>query len=313
MKQWNNLCQIAISVVDMEKSLAFYKSMLGYTSNRKTQRLQGPIPQKIQGYKGVKGFVHWINDQSPFFQLELFQYDNPPARPMPPDARPCDIGFCRLGIWVADFDAIIARLKANEVTFLTAPKAYDSGGRRVCIKDPNGVLIEIMENDITNPLARHNRPLTRQPVRTRSLTLSVPDLGQAEKYFIGLLGMQKTDIALHTPDMEELWGLSGAQRKTTLLWCDDFLLELVEYLSPQGKPKPPDKHIGDAGLWHIALKFEKRKYLINSYKEAIKAGHSSNSTPLSIGFINVVYMRTDQDVIVEYVHNHHWLDRVLGF
>ncbi len=312
MRQWSNLCQIAISVLDIDASLSFYKNLLGYTSNRKTQILKGPIPQKIQGYKGVKGLVHWINDKSPFFQLELFQYHNPPARPMPSDVRPCDIGFCRLGIWVADFDTTVDRLKTNKVDFLTEPKGYD-GGRRVGIKDPDGVVIEIMENDICNPSATHNRPLSSQPVRTRSLTLSVPDIEQAEKYFIGLLGMQKADITLHTPDMEELWGLAGAQVKSTLLWCDDFLLELVEYLDPRGQAKPPDNHIGDAGLWHMALKFDKRKALINSYQAAIKAGHSSNSTPLSLGFINVVYMKTDQDVIVEYIHNHQWVDRFLGF
>jgi catechol 2,3-dioxygenase-like lactoylglutathione lyase family enzyme len=195
---------------------------------------------------------------------------------------------------------------------ITEPKDYGDG-RRVCVRDPNGVYLEIMENEILNPSFTENFFNLYLPVRTQTVTLSVPNLEQAEAFFEGVLGMDRADIVLHTPEMEELWGLSGASTKTRLLWCNDFILELVEYVSPQGKPRPIDYHIGDTGLFHLGLGMEENKYLMEAYSEAIEAGYSSNSVPLNtFGLFTTVYMRTDQDFLVEYLYASKW-DRSIGF
>ena len=298
--------------MDMDETVAFYED-LGYKQAGGTDHLRGWVVSKIQGYEGVRGSLRWMNDGSPEFQLELFRYENPPARPMARDARPCDIGYRRMGIWVANFDAILARLEAGGTHFVSEPRAY-AGGRRACITDPNGVYLELMEHDIGNPLAGQSRAAEKgSPVRTRTLTLSVPDLKRAERYFEGLLGMDRVDGKLHTPDMEEMWGLEGAETRTTLLGCDDFLLELVEYLSPRGRARPSDERIGDAGIWHFAFWFRKGRYVKQAYREACRAGHSSHGTPLSMGLVTVVYMKTDQGFTVEYFYAPRLSGRFFGF
>ncbi len=312
MKRWNNLGQIAISVLDMEESRNFYEDVLGYAFNSRTDIAKGPIVSRLQGHKKTRTSMRWISDRSPTFQIELFGYDNPTPRPMPDDARPCDIGYRRLGIWVEDFDATLKRVKETKnVVLVSGPKKY-SEGRRVCFRDPNGIFIEMMENDIINP-AMGAQSVYNLPVKTRSLTLSVPDLEEAEGYFSGVLGMELADITLHTPEMEELWDLAGAKNKTKLLLWGDLLLELVQYTSPKGKPWPPDKHNGDAGLFHIALGFNSSKDLMLTYKETIKAGHSSNSKPFRTGVATAVYTRTNQDFIVEYFYFNQILKKYLGF
>ena len=64
--------------------------------------------------------------------------------------RPCDIGYSRIGVWVADFDRTLTRLRR-----LGSPPLSDSigpaGARRACVRNPDGVYVEIMEDD---PLAR---------------------------------------------------------------------------------------------------------------------------------------------------------------
>jgi len=298
--------------MDLEETVAFYED-LGYRPAGGTDNLRGPVVSRIQDYKGVRGRLRWMNDDSTRFQLEFFRYDNPSARPMVRDARPCDIGCRRMGVWVADFDAVLARLKARGTHFVSEPRTY-RGGRRVCVRDPSGVYLELMEDKVLPPPTKENRASAQDyTIRTQTLTLSVPDLEQAERYFEGLLGMERVDVALHTPEMEGLWGLEGAKTRTTLLRCDPIVLELVEYLSPRGKPRPSDEQIGDAGIWHFALWFRKGRFVKQAYLEACHAGHSSYSTPLRMGFVSAVYMKTDQGFTVEYFYAPRLASRFFGF
>lgn len=254
MKNTNRLFQIAMSVTDINKTIRFYDDILGFDPVKKPQKLKGMIPSKIQGYKKVNGLIFWMNDANPSFQLEFFQYFNPPARPMPESARPCDIGYSRMGIRVTDFDGVMHRLKENRIPLITEPIKFGDG-RRVCFRDPDGVYLELIEKPvmISSPFNQNAR------AATQSVTLSVPDLKQAEGFFIDVLGMERSDAVLHTPEMESLWGLAGAETKSSLLKSGNILFELVEYLNPRGRPMPDDRHIGDAGLWHIAVLFDKRK------------------------------------------------------
>ncbi len=312
MKRWKNLCQVAMSVMDMDESVSFYED-LGYRLCGGKKRLGGWIVERIQNYKGVSGSLRWMTDASPGFQLELFHYENPPVRAMPRDARPCDIGYRRMGLRVADFDDVMARMRARGAPFVSEPESY-AGGRRACIRDPNGVCLEIMEEDIPASPGVERRTLADgSRVRTRSLTLSVSSLEQAERYFDGVLGMERSGVTLHTPEMEGMWGLEGAHARTTLLTCDDFFLELVEYLSPKGRARPEDQHIGDAGIWHFALGFRKAKYVKQAYREACTAGHSGYSKPLNLGLANAVYMKTDQGFTVEYFYSLAVVRRFFGF
>ena len=312
MKPWRNLSQIAVSIMDLDASVAFYED-LGYGQAGGTDRMQGWPVSKIQGYKGVKACLRWLNDGSPGFQLELFRYENPLARPMARDARPCDIGYCRMSLWVADLDAVLGRLEARGEHLVSDPRTY-AGGKRACVRDPDGVYLELMEEDVLSPRADRSRDTSNgRPVRTQALALSVPDLKQAERYFEGVLGMERARLELHTPEMEGMWGLEGAETKSSVLRCGDFLLELVEYLSPRGKPRPSDEQMGDAGIWHIALWFHKGRYVRQAYREACKAGLGSRSKPVSLGLVTAVYMTTDQGFTVEYFHAPRVAGRLFGF
>jgi len=63
---------------------------------------------------------------------------------MPADFRPCDIGYTRIGIWVADFDTTLTNLARLGTKPLT-PAIGAFGARRVCVRNPDGVYVEIME------------------------------------------------------------------------------------------------------------------------------------------------------------------------
>ena len=116
---------------------------------------------------------------------------------MPADFRPCDIGYTRLGISVADFDATLANLARLGTQPLTSPLGAP-GRRRACVRSPDGVYVEIMEDDpLPTPAGRER---TDCPAAVRAVTLSTPDLDASVAYFTALNGKGPEEIALHTAE-----------------------------------------------------------------------------------------------------------------
>jgi catechol 2,3-dioxygenase-like lactoylglutathione lyase family enzyme len=104
------LCQIAFSVSDLRRTHRWYQ-IFGFLPGGGTRLFRGPLASRVQGLPNAASTCWWLVDQQDFFQLELFQFKRPPPRPRPADWRPCDIGYAMVGLHVADFDAVLARLQ----------------------------------------------------------------------------------------------------------------------------------------------------------------------------------------------------------
>ncbi len=184
-------------------------------------------------------------------QLEFWTHTCPPQRPLPADWRPNDLGFCRLGISVPDFDGTVARLLALGIPTLT-PATTVGGLRRVCFRDPTvGIPIEIMEDGAALPGER-DRYHDLEPAVVYA-ALSVSDLGESIAFFGDVVGLETTDIELHAPEEEALWGLAKARRRTAILRGGATFLELVHYETPAGRPRPSDDRLGCQGLMTVAV------------------------------------------------------------
>jgi catechol 2,3-dioxygenase-like lactoylglutathione lyase family enzyme len=245
------IVQIALSVFDGPRSHDWYADGLGL--------LPAGTLQPTASLSAVQGIadaqvaeVLWLVDANPFFQFEIFVYASPPVRPQPADRRACDLGYARFGVWVADLDATLDRLRALGTTTLSATIGAP-GARRVCVLDPDGVVVELMEDRAPTP---DEAPSTRleAPAAARSITVSVADIDEAQRYYADALGLVPvTDFALHTDEHEVLWQLPGAQAHRVLLAGGDLWLELVQYTNPVGRPRPADYRISDQGILNIAV------------------------------------------------------------
>jgi len=306
------LCQVAFSVSDLRRTQAWYREAFGFVAGGGTRLFRGPLASRVQGLPGAASSCWWLVDQQEFFQLEMFQFTSPPVRPKPTDWRPCDIGYTMVGLHVADFADGVGRLRRSGVVPLTEPIG-PAGSRRVCVRDPEGVILELMEDDPRRPGAPPRlRP--EIPVATRSVTLSVPDLDRSRRFFGETLGLAAAPgVVLHGPEHEALWGLPGAQRRSALLWAGDFLIELVQYVHPAGKPWPPGYRISDQGLLNIALGFRSKVAFDGAYQRCLSAGHRGNWRPLNLGAWAVVYVNDDQGFSVELLFVRPWYDRAMGF
>lgn len=307
-----HLCQIALSVKDVRRAHSFYRDVLGFLPAGGTESFRGPAASLVQGLPDAASICWWLVEQRDFMQLEMFQFESPPVRPLPADWRPCDIGYTRIGLQVRELDAVLARLDGEGVRPL-GPMLGAPGSRRVCVRDPDGVVLELMEED-----PRPGRPTRRLrpevPVIARSVTASVPDLARARRFWVDTLGLPEArGVTLHTPEHQALWGLPGATSESLLLEAGDFLVELVRYVDPPGKPWPEGYRISDQGILNVALGFRDKETFYAIHRRVVDGGYRPNSDPVDLGDGGVVYVNDDQGFSVELLFAAPSMDEKVGY
>jgi short-subunit dehydrogenase/catechol 2,3-dioxygenase-like lactoylglutathione lyase family enzyme len=306
------LCQIAVSVTNLRRSQRWYREVLGLEPAGGTNIFAGPLASMVQGVPRAASTCWWLVDRQDFFQLELFEFRSPLIRPLPAGWRPCDVGYTMVSVCVADLGRTLERAAAAGTPPLTDPLG-EPGARRVCVRDPDGVLIELMEDDPRAAEPRQ-RPRPGLDAVTRSVTLSVQDLERSHRLFGEVLGLEvAADPSLHGPEHEALWGLDGATRDSLALWADDMLVELVSYRDPAGRAWPPGYRISDQGLLNIAFGFRRRADFEAAQARCLKAGLRANGPPLRLGAWSVVYVNDEQGFSVELLHVEPWYEKQMGF
>ena len=307
------LNQIAFSVVDLRLTERWFREGFGLLPAGGSRALmRGPLAANVQGLPRAASTCWWLLSRNSWFQLELFQFERPMAKLMPADFRPCDIGYTRIGIWVEDFDGTLKKLAGLGSQPLTAPHG-ERGARRACIRNPDGVYVEIMEDD---PLPEFDRRgHVECPSAIRSVTVSVPQLSDAAALFEIGIGLRPSTVALHTPEHEALWGLAGATTERRLFDGGEVLIEVVRYLDPVGKPRPHDYRLSDQGILNIAFGARREADFNTVYRRAEAFGAQPNCRPVNLpGAGSVVYVNDPHGFSVEILRTKPGLsDWVFGF
>ena len=102
------LNQVALSVVDLRLTEHWFREGLGFLpAGGSRWAMRSPLASRIQGLPKAASTCWWLVDRNAYFQLELFQFEKPLAKLMPENLRACDIGYTRIGVWVADFDMLL--------------------------------------------------------------------------------------------------------------------------------------------------------------------------------------------------------------
>ena len=134
-----HLFHVGFCVSDLDRSLPFYVDTLGFElinrweeDNSKTDPGMG-VPGCSLELAQLRGYG---------ITLELFVYKSAAGEPIPP--APNQVGCAHLSIGVGDMNAFVAKLKAEgKVEFVSEPIRL-TVGQWVFIKDPDGILVEIM-------------------------------------------------------------------------------------------------------------------------------------------------------------------------
>jgi catechol 2,3-dioxygenase-like lactoylglutathione lyase family enzyme len=311
-----HICQVALCALNAANLRDWYQRCFGMIKGGKifsvapmpTDRIQGISPNPTES-------VSWLVDQQDYFQLEFFQFYRPQSKPRPIDWRPCDTGYNLMGIYAKDFDKILAGIAANSDRAVPEPVG-SPGERRVCLRDPEGNWLEILERDPMTQIEGADPCIVRPELAcaTRFMRVSVPDLETSRGAFVNAMGLTEVeDFQLHTPEHESLWGLDGAQTRAALLRSRNFLVELVEYRSHQPKPRPEAYQICDQGFMNIALGYRETREFDAEFEHAIRNGMTPNGKPVDIGLFRVMYVNDPQGFSVEMLNARKALWSLSGF
>lgn len=244
--------QVALSTRDMPGTLRLYTEVLGFASGG-GNAFWGEAT-RVQGLGNeARGLVFWLVGRQKFVQLEVFQYTNPGPALLPADHRPCDHGWVRFGVAVADFDRFSRSLEEHAIACL-GPVVKSNGLRRLAFRDPYvGVVVEVLEDGEGVPGGRRVLDNSVDPALVYAAA-SVSDLTAAKDFYGGTLGLNVESRAqLHSQEHEAMWGLAQAKCDGFVLPLRDIFIEIVEYQSPAGRPRPANHNVVDQGIMNIAL------------------------------------------------------------
>jgi catechol 2,3-dioxygenase-like lactoylglutathione lyase family enzyme len=139
----------AIVVRDTDRSLAFYRDMLGLKVAGSAHN-HGTEQEHLNQVFGARLQITALKaDRGP--GIELLEYISPPGgRDLPEDARANDLIFWNTHIFVDDFQKIKNALKVNGVAFVSRPS---KGSRALVFRDPDGHALQL--NSLPNSVVRN--------------------------------------------------------------------------------------------------------------------------------------------------------------
>ncbi len=129
----------SFTVSDVERSIVFYRDVLGFTVENVFEAVGAGIEQ-ITGMPGAHLKVaHLLLGD---FRLELIQYLHPKGKSI--DLSPNNVGAAHIAFWTEDVERTYRELQAKGVRFRGAPAAGALGRPRVAyFLDPDGITLEL--------------------------------------------------------------------------------------------------------------------------------------------------------------------------
>ena len=84
--------------------------------------------------------------------------------------------------------------------------------------------------------------------------MTVADMDRSVEFFSKVLSFEKvSDVEVHGGEYEKLQGVFGLRMRVARMKLGDEMIELTQYLAPEGRPIPPDWRSNDHWFQHIAI------------------------------------------------------------
>jgi catechol 2,3-dioxygenase-like lactoylglutathione lyase family enzyme len=146
------LVHVNVNCSDYDLSLAFYER-LGFREIWRVPETNTPEVAAAVGmppYR-VKGALVALEGANPPLVIDLLEWKEPRDE-SPPYSHLYHLGIARIALASNDLDGDMARLAAAGVRFLSKPASLppSSGSRArfVCFEDPDGTVLELVENPL---------------------------------------------------------------------------------------------------------------------------------------------------------------------
>lgn len=294
-------CQLALSTSDIARSHWWYRQALGFSTAGERRHREGGHWAEVAGLPEAEFDVWCLVGTRPFSQIEMFEFARPRPRPISQRHGPLDLGYSMFGIRVDDMDEALDRIACVGGAPLTEPMD-EEGARRVCLRDPDGILVELMEDRVLEPDAGSSEAQGGPSIEF--VTVSVRSIDLVRGFWIDVLGLDELrGTQIHLPGHERLWGCDRAPRERIVLSGGGIALEFVRYPHSLRRPRPAGYLISDVGVLNVALGSTDRARFDAAYGRAVAAGYEGHRKPWTLPDVaTVVYLRDPQGMSVELLH-----------
>ncbi len=136
---------VGIIVSDLERSLKFYRDVLGFEVLEKVDLVAGKAVSQGVGIHGARLQIAHLRVGSGPTRIELLHYISPRGKPLSPDARSNDIGVGHAAFRIRDIQQYYERLRRAGVRFVSAIQESSTGEKFCYFYDPDGAILEIIE------------------------------------------------------------------------------------------------------------------------------------------------------------------------
>jgi len=134
----------ALSIKDMDRSLAFYRDLLGLeVLFDSTWEQSSETADKILRVKDTSARTAMLRTGNTY--IELFEFRTPEPAPMAEDRPVIDRGITHIAFDVEDVDAEYERLRKAGVVFHCEPQNLGKSCRTTYGRDPDGNVVEFQE------------------------------------------------------------------------------------------------------------------------------------------------------------------------
>lgn len=137
---------VGLTVGNLDRSVDWYCTNLGLREIARTQ-LDGVLISNQTQLPGTEIDVALLAGSNTI--LELLCYRNPQG--LPYSLRACDVGAAHVCVVVDDLDSLFAAMRDRGVAFHSKPTKLVGDTKMIYVRDPDGVIVELIEpaSDLT--------------------------------------------------------------------------------------------------------------------------------------------------------------------
>ncbi len=138
------LDHVALSVSDLNRSIAFYRDIIGFHVIRIIECPPEMRLGDVVGMPGCRGRIAHLQAGETMF--ELFEYQEPRGKKIPLDHKQADHGLIHVGFTSTDARSDYKRLQELGVQFFSEPIEFRPGVWLFYFYGPDGEVCELRES-----------------------------------------------------------------------------------------------------------------------------------------------------------------------
>ena len=252
------MSQIAICTTDFYRSIVFYDRVVGMDDCFGTVAFRGPLAEMVQELPNPASKVRWFTDNSVFFQLEIFEFENPKPKPLPTHHSILSEGYNRLIIAVRSLEKF-QRSMIELGFFQDITIVQGEISRHGITTDPDGNIIQLVE--------QANLINGERDAQLIGVGITSSQFEAAESDFRELFEFTKRADCFDTATV--LAGEGKLIQASTLQINDKFIV-LADF--ENSVPHADDYLLSDAGIMNFAMGYETQQDYIKAWNATSQTG-----------------------------------------